>query len=125
VQVYFPDFPAAYLGRLSLIIAPPKVAAKTHVARGRIPSGCQLVIPRTEALREHSAIGRHENLKVACALYIAHYNPAQVIRDCAWPRQWLPAHRIVTPAMEVGIADHVWSIEELVSSLDRSAKIHA
>jgi hypothetical protein len=31
----------------------------------------------------------------------------------------------VTPAMEAGIADHVWSIEEMVSLLDRSAKIAA
>jgi len=31
----------------------------------------------------------------------------------------------VTPAMEAGIADHVWSIEELVSLLDRSVNIAA
>jgi hypothetical protein len=31
----------------------------------------------------------------------------------------------VTPAMEAGIADHVWSIEEVISLMDRSAKIAA
>lgn len=31
----------------------------------------------------------------------------------------------VTPAMEAGIADHVWSIEKIVSLLDRRASIAA
>jgi hypothetical protein len=31
----------------------------------------------------------------------------------------------VTPAMEVGIADHVWLIEEVVNLLDKSASIAA
>lgn len=31
----------------------------------------------------------------------------------------------VTPAMETGIADHVWSIEELVSLLDRCDRMAA
>jgi hypothetical protein len=31
----------------------------------------------------------------------------------------------VTPAMQAGIADHVWSLEEVASLLDRNAKIAA
>ena len=31
----------------------------------------------------------------------------------------------VTPAMEAGIADNIWLLEEVVSLLDRSAKIAA
>ena len=31
----------------------------------------------------------------------------------------------VTPAMEAGISDHVWTIEELVKLLDRAAKLAA
>jgi hypothetical protein len=31
----------------------------------------------------------------------------------------------VTPAMEAGIADYIWSIEEVVSLVDRSAIIAA
>jgi hypothetical protein len=31
----------------------------------------------------------------------------------------------VTPAMEAGIADHVWSIEEVVSLLDKNVSIAA
>jgi hypothetical protein len=31
----------------------------------------------------------------------------------------------VTPAMEAGMADHIWSIEEVISLLDRSANIAA
>jgi hypothetical protein len=30
-----------------------------------------------------------------------------------------------TPAMEAGVADHVWSIEEIADLLDRSASIAA
>jgi IS1 family transposase len=50
----------------------------------------------------------------AIELYYMHYNFCRIHKSLR-----------VTPAMEAGIADHVWSIEELVSLLDRSAKIPA
>ena len=50
----------------------------------------------------------------AVALHYMHYNFCRVHQTLR-----------VTPAMEAGIADHIWSIEELVSLLDRSAKIAA
>jgi hypothetical protein len=31
----------------------------------------------------------------------------------------------VTPAMEAGIADHLWTIEEIVDLMDRNATIAA
>jgi hypothetical protein len=47
-----------------------------------------------------------ENHSAAVALQYMHYN-------------FVPVHRTlrVTPAMEAGIADHGWSIEEIVSLL--------
>ncbi len=47
------------------------------------------------------------NLRYAVALHFAYYNFCRVHQTLR-----------VTPAMEAGIADHVWSIEELVSLLE-------
>lgn len=44
-----------------------------------------------------------ENLKAAVALHFAHYNFIRVHRTLR-----------VTPAMEAGITDHIWSFEELL-----------
>jgi len=55
-----------------------------------------------------------ENHGHAVALHYMHYNFCRVHQTLR-----------VTPAMEAGIADHIWSIEEVVSLLDRSAKIAA
>jgi hypothetical protein len=48
-----------------------------------------------------------ENYGWAVALYFMHYN-------------FCPIHQIlrVTPAMEAGISDHVWTIEELVDIIE-------
>jgi hypothetical protein len=51
-----------------------------------------------------------ENHGHAVALHYMHYNFCRVHQTLR-----------VTPAMEAGIADHVWSIEELVALLDRRA----
>lgn len=48
-----------------------------------------------------------ENHGHAVALYFMHYNFCRVHKTLR-----------VTPAMEAGIADHVWSMEELISLLD-------
>ena len=47
-----------------------------------------------------------ENLKAAVALHFAWYNFVRVHRTLR-----------VTPAMESGIADHVWTLAELVNVL--------
>jgi hypothetical protein len=52
-----------------------------------------------------------ENHGHAVALYFMHYNFCRVHKTLR-----------VTPAMEAGIADHVWSIEELIALLDCSEK---
>jgi hypothetical protein len=55
-----------------------------------------------------------ENRGHAIALHFMHYNFCRVHQTLR-----------VTPAMEAGITNHVWSIEELVSLLDRSDRIAA
>jgi hypothetical protein len=55
-----------------------------------------------------------ENHGHAIALHFMHYNFCRVHQTLR-----------VTPAMEAGITNHVWSIEELVSLLDRSDRIAA
>ncbi len=51
-----------------------------------------------------------DNLKAAVALYYMHYNFARIHQTLR-----------VTPAMEAGVTDHVWSIEEIVGLLDWAA----
>ena len=48
-----------------------------------------------------------DNHKAAVALHYMHYNFARIHQTLR-----------VTPAMEAGISDHVWSIEEVVGLLD-------
>jgi hypothetical protein len=55
-----------------------------------------------------------ENHGWAVALYFMHYNFCRVHQTLR-----------VTPAMEAGIADHVWSLEEVVCLLERNASIAA
>lgn len=50
-----------------------------------------------------------ENHEAAIALHFMHYNFARVHQTLR-----------VTPAMEAGIADHVWSIEEIVALLENN-----
>ncbi len=54
-----------------------------------------------------------ENHGHAVALYFMHYNFCRVHQTLR-----------VTPAMEAGISDHVWSIEELCSLLPRAESSH-
>ncbi len=48
-----------------------------------------------------------ENLAHAVALHFMHYNFARIHRSLR-----------VTPAMEAGVADHVWTLEEIIGLLD-------
>jgi hypothetical protein len=52
-----------------------------------------------------------ENHRHAVALHFMHYNFCRVHQTLR-----------VTPAMEAGIADHVWSIEEITGLLDAERK---
>ena len=55
-----------------------------------------------------------ENHAHAVALYFLHYNFARIHKTLR-----------VTPAMAAGLADHVWSIEEVVALLDRAKPLAA
>ena len=48
-----------------------------------------------------------ENHEAAIALHYMHYNFCRIHQSLR-----------VTPAMEAGITDHVWSLEEVVALLD-------
>ncbi len=48
-----------------------------------------------------------DNLKAAVALHVMHYNFARIHQTLR-----------VTPAMEAGVSDHVWSVEEIVGLLN-------
>jgi hypothetical protein len=63
-------------------------------------------------LNEQAAFSKKvENHGWAVALYFMHYNFCRVHQTLR-----------VTPAMEAGITDHVWSLEEMVNLLDAKAK---
>ena len=52
--------------------------------------------------------------RYAVALHYMHYNFGRIHKTLR-----------VTPAMDAGLADHLWSIEEIVGLLDRRAKLAA
>jgi hypothetical protein len=49
-----------------------------------------------------------ENHKAAVALHFFHYNFCRIHQTLR-----------VTPAMQASVADHVWSVDEVISLLDR------
>jgi hypothetical protein len=49
-----------------------------------------------------------ENHAAAVSLHFMHYNFARIHKTL-----------LVTQAMEAGVADHVWTLEEIVTLLDR------
>jgi hypothetical protein len=55
-----------------------------------------------------------DNHRHAVALHFMHYNFCRVHQTLR-----------VTPAMEAGITDHVWSIDEVVGLLDAEARTAA
>ena len=55
-----------------------------------------------------------ENHACAVALHYMHYNFCRIHRSLR-----------ITPAMEAGLTDHIWSIEELAGLLDVVGKIAA
>ena len=51
-----------------------------------------------------------DNHKAAVALHFMHYNSARIHQTLR-----------VTPAMDAGVSDHVWSCEDIVGLLDWAA----
>ena len=50
---------------------------------------------------------KRENLEAAVALHYMHYNFCRIHQTLR-----------VTPAMEAGVSDHIWSLDELVALAD-------
>jgi hypothetical protein len=55
-----------------------------------------------------------ENHAHSVALHFVHYNFARIHKTLR-----------VTPAMQAGLADHVWSLEEVIGLLDRPSAVAA
>ena len=97
--------PAKIRGTISAtIMGHPSMtrACTSHIERqnGTLRQWCKRLTRMTYAFSKS-----RENLRAALALHFAYYNLCRV-----------PGSLQVTPAMESGITDHVWSIEELISS---------
>jgi IS1 family transposase len=89
----------------------PRLISTSHIERQNLTIRMQL---RRFTRLTNAFSKKLENMKAALAIHFAHYNFCRVHQTLR-----------VTPAMEAGITDHVWSLEEVVSLLDRSAKIAA
>jgi hypothetical protein len=61
-----------------------------------------------------------ENLAAAVSLHFMHYNFARPHKTLTKARKGYPT----TPAMAAGVADHVWSLEEIAGLVD-SAEVRA
>jgi hypothetical protein len=55
-----------------------------------------------------------DNLRYSVAIHFMHYDFCRVHQTLR-----------VTPAMEAGVSDHVWTLEEVASLTDREEKIAA
>lgn len=77
-------------------------AGTSHVERsnGTLRQWCKRLTRLTYAFSR-----KWENLRAALALHFAHYNFCRIHGSLR-----------ITPAMAAGIADHVWSVEELIST---------
>ena len=103
--------PAKHIGtKRNRISGDPDLAAAStsHVERSNLTMrmGMRRFTRLTNAFSKK--ITNHEN---AVALHFMHYNFARVHQTLR-----------VTPAMAAGIADHVWSVEEIAGLLERNEK---
>jgi IS1 family transposase len=102
--------PAEYIGtRIIPIIGQPnpKHISTSYVERQNLTMRMRM---RRFTRLTNAFSKKIENHGWAVALYFMHYNFCRVHQTLR-----------VTPAMEAGIADHVWSIEEMVNLLDTEA----
>jgi IS1 family transposase len=81
----------------------PYLISTSHIERQNLTIRMQL---RRFTRLTNAFSKKLENLKAALALHFAWYNFCRVHQTLR-----------VTPAMEAGIADHVWSLEEMVALL--------
>ena len=97
--------PAKIKGTISAAIMghpSKKRACTSHVERqnGTLRQWCKRLTRMTYAFSK-----KRENLRAALALYFAHYDFCRVHGSLR-----------VTPAMESGLTDHVWSLSELIAA---------
>src|SRR3954462_541556 len=91
----------------------PRQGARQHVLRERANLTMRMYMRRFTRLTNGFS-KKVDNHAHAVALYFLHYNFARIHGTLR-----------VTPAMAAGLADHVWSLEEIVGLLDRSAAVAA
>lgn len=89
----------------------PAHVSTSHVERQNLTMGMSM---RRFTRLTNAFSKKIENHGHAVALHFMHYNFCRIHKTLR-----------VTPAMEAGIADHVWSLEELVSLLDSKAVTQA
>jgi len=80
----------------------PRYISTSHIERSNLTLRCQLR-RFTRLTNAHSR--KLDNLKYAVALYMCWYNFCRVHQTLR-----------CTPAMEAGITDHIWSLEELFNA---------
>jgi IS1 family transposase len=120
VKIYGPSFnespaarysPAQCMGaRKAKVVGKPDYAhvSTSHVERQNLTMrmGMRRMTRLTNAFSK-----KVENHEHAVALHFMHYNFCRIHKSLR-----------VTPAMEAGVADHVWSLEELVLMIEEKAK---
>ncbi len=79
----------------------PERICTSHVERHNLTMRMQI---RRLTRLTNAFSKKRENLRAALALYFAWYNLCRIHRSLR-----------VTPAMEAGITDHVWNLQELIS----------
>ncbi len=82
----------------------PKHICTSHVERQNLTM--RMAIRRFTRLT-NAFSKKLDNLKAACALHFAYYNFCRVHQTLR-----------VTPAMQAGIAEHVWSVRELITGYE-------
>jgi IS1 family transposase len=89
----------------------PNLISTSHIERQNLTIRMQL---RRFTRLTNAFSKKLSHLKAACAMHFAHYNFCRVHQTLR-----------VTPAMAAGIADHIFSIEEIANLLEGSVRIAA
>lgn len=84
---------------MATIIAGFEVTAEAHIEHQNLTLRMQM---RWLTRLAHAFSKKWENQYAALSLYFAYYNFMRI-----------PSSIWVTPAMEAGLADHVWTLKEL------------
>ena len=97
----------SYAGRILTQLKTQPAAAEAHAAGS--PTRAKQNRPWS-----HFFARLQKDLAHSVALHYMHYNFAKIHKTLR-----------VTPAMEAGLADHVWGIDEIIGLLDRRSAVAA